>query len=95
MHFFKKSLKYAAIAALLYFILSNHFIFFGMKLKLLRKSTLTLKYTIFSVEKKTPKNILKIKELREDGIGKLLVEMKKMSQDDLEIYEEMLSEDEP
>lgn len=75
--------KFAIIAVLggvLYFFLSFHLIFISNSVKLLRKSSLTLEYTFFNAKGKTNKTILAYDDLREDGIGDLLVEMGKMSE---------------
>jgi hypothetical protein len=48
---------------------------------LLRKSSLTLEYTFFNAKGKTPTTILSYDDLREDGIGELLIEMGKLNED--------------
>lgn len=71
------------IAALVsYFLLSNHLIFYGKELQLLKKDSLHLHYTFYSVQEKKPESIMKIDILREAGIGDLLV------------YWEIITEDE-
>ncbi len=65
----------AILAAIGYFIMDHHFIFHGSDVHLLKKTSLHLHYTFFSVKEKKPANILKIDYLREAGIGDLLVEM--------------------
>lgn len=65
----------------------------GMNVKPLKKSIRTLKYTVYNVKGKDPERILKIKELREDGIGELLVEMGIISEDELESLEEKIEEE--
>jgi len=65
----------AAAAALLWFVLDNHFIFNGHHVHLLKKSTLDLHDTFVSLDNKRPESILKNDRLREDGIGDLLVEL--------------------
>jgi accessory colonization factor AcfC len=42
--------------------------------RMLKKEKLNLRYTFFSIQKKNPKNIMKIDDLREAGIGDILVE---------------------
>jgi hypothetical protein len=81
----KKIVIWAVIIACGYFILSNHFIFIGKDLRLLKKSHLTLEYTIFSTQGKSIDSIMDVDELRKDGIGKLLVEEGKVTEDQLEV----------
>lgn len=84
MKYLKKLIFWGCIAAILYGVLSNHFIFFGNKLAILKKSELTLNYTIFSTQGKTPESILSIDALRHDGIGELMVERGLISEKELE-----------
>jgi len=88
----KKAFVWGIIGAVFYFLLSHHIVFVGSTPKLLKKSRLTLEYTFFSTQGKTNESILGVDELREDGIGELLVEMGKMSEAELdrliEKYEE-------
>jgi hypothetical protein len=79
----KKLVIWAVILACGYFILSHHFIFIGSDLRLLKKSRLTLEYTIFSTQGKSIESIMNVDDLREDGIGELLVEKGKMTEDQL------------
>ena len=58
-----------------YFLANNHFIFYGRQVYLLKKNTLHLHYTFYSVKEKRPSSIMKISYLREAGIGDLLVEL--------------------
>ena len=88
MAFLKRATIYILAAAMLFFLLSYHFIFIGNTVKLLRKSKLTLKYTIYSVKGKSNKTILSREELWEAGIGDLLVKMGRMSKEELAQYEE-------
>lgn len=75
---------WAIVGAIVYFILSYHVIFIENTVRLLRKSSLTLNYTLFSAKGKTNESILAIDELREDGIGDLLVEEGRLSEEELE-----------
>ena len=88
----KKIAIWAIVIGIGYFILSNHFILVNSTVKLLKKSSLTLNYTFFNAKGKANKTILAIKELRDDGIGELLVEEGRMTEDELErlleIYDE-------
>jgi hypothetical protein len=71
----KQYILIAVIAAAAYFVMSNHFIFYGTKIHLLKKPTLHLHYTFFSIKEKRPSSIMKIDYLREAGVGDLLVEL--------------------
>ena len=71
----KQYILIAVIAAAAYFVMSNHFIFYGTQIHLLKKPELHLHYTFFSVKEKRPSSIMKIDYLREAGIGDLLVEL--------------------
>jgi hypothetical protein len=71
----KQYILIAVAAVALYFIMNNHFIFDGPQVHLLKKNSLHLHYTFFSVKAKKPDNIMKIDYLREAGIGDLLVEL--------------------
>ena len=75
--------KYIIIAALIYavfFLLNNHIILDGSRFYLLKKSELSFVYTFFELEDKRPDTIMKIDDLRYDGIGDLLVELGKISE---------------
>ena len=71
----KQYILIAVIAAAGYFVMNNHFIFYGSKIHLLKKTTLHLHYTFFSIKEKRPSSVMKIDYLREAGIGDLLVEL--------------------
>ena len=76
----KKLAIWAVLLACGYFVLSTHFIFIGKQLRLLKKSRLTLEYTIFSTQGKSIESILDVDDLRNDGIGRLLVEERKITE---------------
>jgi len=80
----KKLVIWAVMLACGYFILGHHFIFIGSDLRVLKKSNLTLEYTIFSTQGKTIESIMNVDDLRKDGIGDLLVETGKLTQDQLD-----------
>ena len=84
MRFRKKIIIWAILGTVLYFLLSYHFIVIGNTVKLLKKSSLTLEYTLFNAKGKTNESILSVYELREDGIGDLLVEMGRLSEEEKE-----------
>lgn len=57
-----------------YFLLANHFIFTDLKtVDLLKKKELKLNYTFYSIANKSPEEILAIEDLREAGIGDILL----------------------
>ncbi len=85
----KKLVIWAVIVACGYFILSYHFIFIGSDLRLLKKSKLTLEYTVFSTQGKSIESIMNVDDMRKDGIGDLLVEAGKITQDQLDAILEM------
>ena len=85
MSFKKKFTLLIICGALLYLLLGYHIIITGRgigNIRLLKKSTYTLKYTFFSTRGKSNKTILAIDALREDGIGKLLKEEGLMSDEE-------------
>jgi hypothetical protein len=71
----KQYILIAVAAVALYYVMDNHFIFNGTEVHLLKKTSLHLHYTFFSVKDKKPENIMQIDYLREAGIGDLLVEL--------------------
>ena len=80
--------------AILYFLLGYHIIITGRgigNIRLLKKSTYTLEYTIFSTRGKSNKKILSIDALREDGIGELLKEEGLMSDEEEALILETLA----
>jgi hypothetical protein len=84
MHFLKKVLIFGILGGALYILLSYHFIFFGIKnVEMLKKSSLTLNYTVFNAAGKDVESILYIDPLREDGIGEILVERGLITQKEL------------
>lgn len=80
----KKLVIWAVIVACGYFVLSHHFIFIGNDMQLLKKSRLTLEYTFFSTQGKSIESIMNVDDLRNDGIGRLLVQKGKITEDQLE-----------
>ena len=81
----KQYLLIGAVGAVLYFLMSTHIIFYGSEanfvrnIYFLKKPKLNLHYTFVSLNQLSPESIMKIKPLREDGIGELLVEIGVMS----------------
>lgn len=72
----------AAAAALLWFVLDNHFIIFGHRVHLLKKSTLNLHDTFVSLDNKRPESVMRNERLREAGMGELLVELAIITEDE-------------
>ena len=93
MHFAKKVIVIAILGGILYALLAYHYIIIGNKVKLLKKSQLTLEYTIFSMKGKSVETALKIKQLWNDGIGDLLVKEGLMSKEKLEMYKDRMEEE--
>ena len=93
MYFLKKITIIAIICAILYTLLGYHFIIIDNSVKMLKKSTLTLKYTIYSTKGKSVEKILSVPELWDDNIGELLVKEGKMSGERLQMYKDKLDED--
>jgi hypothetical protein len=87
MHFLKKIITFAVIAGILYLLLGYHYIIIGKSAKMLKKSELTLKYTFFSTKGKSIDSILTVQELWDDGIGDLLLEEGKITEEELAKYE--------
>ncbi|MFZ0450499.1 MAG: hypothetical protein WAL98_14775 [Desulfatiglandaceae bacterium] len=86
MSFLKKILTWGSLAAILYVLLSYHFIFVGKDVKLLKKSQLTLNYTFYSIPGKTNRKIISIDALRKDGIADLLVEIGRISPEQRDMF---------
>lgn len=78
----KQYLLIAGAAALLWFVLDNHFIIQGHRVNLLKKSTLNLHDTFVSLDNKKPESILRNERLREAGLGDLLVELGMITEDE-------------
>jgi len=94
MWFFKKIAIIAFIVAILYVLLGYHFIIMDKSIKMLKKSTFTLKYTIYSTKGKRVETVLSVPELWEDGIGNLLLKKGKISEEKLELYRSKMEEEE-
>ena len=71
----KQYILIGLLAAAGYFIMDNHIIIYGKDIRLLKKTSLHLHYTFFSVKGKSPAKIMEIDYLRDAGIGDLLVEL--------------------
>ena len=84
----RRYLPWIIMGIIFYILLSYHFIFVGKSIKLLKKSRLTMEYTIYSISGKKNATIMAIKSLRQDDIGRLLIRLGKMSQSE---YETLMS----
>jgi hypothetical protein len=82
----KKYLIWGALAAILYGLLSYHIIIIGKSVRLLEKSELTLNYTFYSVMSKEISTIMAIDDLRNNGIGKILLEEGLMTREEYNKY---------
>jgi hypothetical protein len=93
----RKKVKLIILTALLgaagYFLLSYHFIYLGNSLKLLNKDRLTSDYTFVYASNKSAESILRIDTLREAGIGDILVEIGKISEEEKESLEKKFDSD--
>jgi hypothetical protein len=72
----------ALAAAALYFVLDNHFIFKKNRFYLLRKADLNLHDTFVSLDNKRPETIMESEDLRDAGIGELMVDLGMMTDDE-------------
>jgi len=90
-HRIKQLILLVILVPLGYFLLSNHIVYFGNGIKLLKKSRLTSAYTFVSIEDKRAEDILKIEDLRNDGIGDLLVEIGKLNNEEKERLEHIIT----
>ena len=65
----------ALAATALYFVLDNHFVIKKNQVYLLQKTSLNLHDTFVSLDNKRPETVMKSDDLRDAGIGDLLVEL--------------------
>jgi len=65
-----------------YFVMGHHFLFEGKTFYTLKKSELSLKYTFFNMTERKPESIIKIDELRQNGVGDLMVELGKITEEE-------------
>ncbi len=70
----------ALACAAAWFFLTHHIVFAGREssviqgVYLLKKTRPNLKHTFYSLHQKKPESVLRIRELREAGIGEVLVD---------------------
>ena len=89
----KQYILIVVLAVAAYFLMSNHFIFYGTEIHILKKPTLHLHYTFFSIKEKRPSSVMKIDYLREAGIGDLLVDLGMIDEAQRAMLESEYSED--
>jgi hypothetical protein len=78
----KQYLVIALAAAAVYFVLANHFIFKENRIHLLPKETLNLHDTFVSLDNKRPETIMESEDLRDAGIGDLMVELEMLTEEE-------------
>ena len=71
----KQYLLIALAAAAVYFVLDTHFVMKKNRFYLLQKVSLNLNDTFVSLDNKRPETIMENDDLRDAGIGDLLVEL--------------------
>ena len=79
----KQYLLWVVAGAVLYFFLNYHIIYSHSSFHLLGKNEKTLEYTFYSFDNKKPEQILKVDDLRYDGVGDLMVELGMISEEDM------------
>ena len=77
----KQYLLIALAAAALYFVLDTHFIMKKNRFYLLQKISLNLHDTFVSLDNKRPETIMENDNLRDAGIGDLLVELRMLTEE--------------
>jgi len=70
-----------------YFIMDHHFLFEGKQFYLLKKSEPSLHYTFFNMTDRKTESIMKIDELRQNGVGDLLVELGRITEEEKTMFE--------
>ena len=85
--------QYVLLGAIIYgfyFLLSHHFIVTSFdsldslkQIEILKKKELTLKYTFYSLKQASPEKTMRISELREAGIGDIMVKLGMVTQERL------------
>ncbi len=81
----KQYLLIGAVVGAFFFLLSHHFIFTSLTtFDVLKKKELTLKYTFYSLEQASAEDALRINDLRDDGLGDLMVAKGILTQEELD-----------
>ena len=85
----KKYLVYAVIIGIVYCLLAYHYIYVGGEdvhildsVRVLKKEHLNLRYTFYSLQEKRPETTLKIDVLRYAGVGDILVETGRITEEE-------------
>jgi hypothetical protein len=76
----KQYLLIALAAAALYFVLDNHFIMKKHRFFMLQKTSLNLHDTFVSLDNKRPATVMENEDLRDAGIGDLMVKLGMLSE---------------
>ena len=76
----KQYLLIALAAAALYFVLDNHFIIKQHRFFMLQKTSLNLHDTFVSLDNKRPATVMENDNLRDAGIGDLMVKLGMLSE---------------
>ena len=84
----------ALAAAALYFVLDNHFILKKNRFYLLQKTTLNLHDTFVSLDNKRPETIMESEDLRDAGIGELLVDLEMLTDEERQKLESQFAYEE-
>jgi len=79
----RRFVTWGCIGAIGYFLICHHIVFVGSDVRILKKSNLTLEDTFFSTQGKSWQSVLSNIQLRKAGIGKLLVEMGRLTEEEL------------
>ena len=74
-----------------YFILNHHIIFDGKQVYLLKKNSMHLHYTFYSIKQKKPDTIMQVDILRDAGIGDLLVDLDRVTEEERYLLESKYS----
>jgi hypothetical protein len=93
MKYLKRLIVWGCVAGLGYLLLSYHFIFVGSSPKLLKKPGPSMDYIFFSTQGKTNHSILSVDVLRKAGIGQVLVQTGKISEDELDRLTERIEDE--
>ncbi len=92
-----KGIRYLVLLVLLgvagYLMLSYHIIYFGKSFKFLKKSRFTSEYTFIWASNKSVESLMRIDTLREAGLGKVLVEMGRLSKEKQQYFEQKFDSD--
>ena len=84
----KKIILFGIIGAIIYMLLSYHFIIVRNNVRLLKKTSYNMDDIIYSTKGKKVETILDNDVLYKAGIGELLVKEGLMSKEKLELYKE-------